>query len=645
MGMLINIDNGGTLTDICVINGNDFYKTKTLTTPYDLSKCFFDGLKSISKVVYGEEDVAKLLAEVEHIRYSTTQGTNAIVERKGPKLGLVINKGSKDFVERMRAQDPELYDFFVGDRVEEIDLDHIGDADKAADTTTVITRLTSSGANRVVVCFDVDNAAEQESQFKQVAFDNYPRHLLGAVPMLFASELADDVSGDRRAWTALINSFLHPAMENFLYNAENRLREYRTKNPLLIFRNDGDASRVAKTIALKTYSSGPRGGMEGVKAFSKKYNLPNVLSMDVGGTTTDIGHVVRNQVNEDRRGMVENVPVTFALCEINSPGVGGSSILSVQDKAIQVGPESVGAVPGPASFGRGGKNSTITDVNLLMGLLDPSTFFGGGLALDIDRARAAIAENIADPLGVSVDDALLQLRDAYEQKVASEISKFADIAEDTVLLAFGGAGPMNACGVADKCGIKTVFVPKTAAVFSAYGIGSCDIGQSYQVVLSDHKQETLSKAYEQLLERAERDMFAEGYSKGDYDVSAQLVGEKDGAESVHVLNGNVAIPQGLAQADSVTLEVSARKTLRVESESHAEVTKVNAAKSSNTRSIFGDNKEWSDVPVYDVNFMEAGDFGAGPAVIEEEYFTCLVRDGWEFVVTELGDICLTKRAV
>ncbi len=645
MGMLINIDNGGTLTDICVIKDNNFYKTKTLTTPYDLSKCFFEGLKAVSGVIYGDEDVARLLAEVDHIRYSTTQGTNAIVERKGPKLGLVINKDNAHLPARMREHDPDLYDFLIGDRVEEIDLADLSDPQKAIDTATSITRLTSSGANRVVVCFDVDDAHEYESQFKKVAFDSYPRHLLGAVPMLFASELADDVSGERRAWTALVNSFLHPAMENFLFNAENRLREFRTKNPLLIFRNDGDASRVAKTIALKTYSSGPRGGMEGVKAFSKEYNLPNVLSMDVGGTTTDIGHVVRNTVDEDRRGKVEGVPVSFALCEIASPGVGGSSILAVKDGAIQVGPESVGAVPGPASFGRGGKNSTITDVNLLMGLLDPSTFFGGGLALDIERARAALAENVADPLGISVDDALLQLRDAYEQKIAHELSGFAEISDDTVLLAFGGAGPMNACGAADKCGIKTVYVPKTAAVFSAYGIGSCDIGQSYAVVLADYKQDTLVKAYEKLLERAERDMFAEGFAKGEYEISAQLVGEKDGTESVHVLDGAVAVPQELANADAVTLEVSARKRLRIESDKHAEVKKANPAKSSKTRSIFGENKEWQDVPVYDVNYMEPGDFGAGPAVIEEEFFTCLVRDGWEFVVTELGDICLTKGAV
>jgi len=463
MGMLINIDNGGTLTDICVLKDNNFYKTKTLTTPYDLSKCFFDGLKDVSKVIYGEEDVARLLAEVEHIRYSTTQGTNAIVERKGPKLGMVINKGNSNLISLMKKQDPDLFTFLVGDRVEEIDLADLKDPESAAETTTAITRLTARGANRVVVCFDTDEATQFESQFKKIAFNNYPRHLLGAVPMLFATELAEDVSSGRRGWTALVNSFLHPAMESFLYNAENRLREYRTKNPLLIFRNDGDASRVAKTIALKTYSSGPRGGMEGVKEFSKQYKLSNVISMDIGGTTTDIGHVVNNVVDESRRGTVEGVPISFGLCEIASPGVGGSSILSIDGKNIKVGPESVGAVPGPASFGRGGKESTMTDVNLLMGLLDPKTFFGGGLKLDIDRALAAIQENIATPLGISSDEALIKLRDAYDTKVAGELSSFATVSDETVLLAFGGAGPMSACGIADKSGIKTVFIPKTAA--------------------------------------------------------------------------------------------------------------------------------------------------------------------------------------
>jgi N-methylhydantoinase A/oxoprolinase/acetone carboxylase beta subunit len=193
MGMLINIDNGGTLTDICVLKDNNFYTTKTLTTPYDLSKCFFDGLKDVSKAVYGQEDVTRLLAEVEHIRYSTTQGTNAIVERKGPKLGMVVNKSNVKLIKSMQEEDPDLFTFLVGDRIEEIELADLNDEVSAAETITSITRLTARGANRVVVCFDNDDATHCESQFKRIAFNSYPRHLLGAVPMLFASELAEDV--------------------------------------------------------------------------------------------------------------------------------------------------------------------------------------------------------------------------------------------------------------------------------------------------------------------------------------------------------------------------------------------------------------------------------------------------------------------
>jgi len=642
--MLVNIDNGGTLTDICVLKDKNVFKTKTLTTPYDLSKCFFDGLKSISNVIYGEEDIARLLMEVEHIRYSTTQGTNAIVERKGPKLGLILNKGNADLAKRMREQDEDLFDFLVGDRVAEVDLADLGDESKAADTATVITGLTSMGANRLVVCFDADGATQSETQFKKLAFDVYPRHLLGAVPMLFASELVDDVSTERRGWTALTNSFLHPAMESFLYNAENRLREYRTKNPLLIFRNDGNASRVAKTIALKTYSSGPRGGMEGVKTFSKQYNLSDVMTMDVGGTTTDIGHLVDLNLNEERRGKVEGVPISFGLCEIHSEGVGGSSILSVKDGAVQVGPESVGAVPGPACFGRGGKSSTTTDVNLLLGLLDPSTYFGGGLKLDSDRARAAIDENIASPLGISVDEALHKLLDAYEQKIAGGMKDFGDVSKDTVLLAFGGAGPMNACGIAEIAGINTVYVPKTAAIFSAYGIGSCDIGQSYAVVLSANNQASLNAAHADLIDRAERDMFAEGYAKGDFDINAQLVSESGSKEATHQLNGKVALPKALEKADSVTLEVIATKRLKTEDDKQIKTKKGKAATASGTRTIIGSDLKSQDVSVYSVNDMKPGAHASGPAVIEEDYFTCLVREGWDFVVTEAGDICLTKEA-
>lgn len=276
MTLQINIDNGGTLTDICIFQNDVVHKTKVLTTPYDLSKCFFDGLQKASGVLYGAPDVGRLLEEVELIRYSTTQGTNAICERKGPKLGLITDAAGDGLPAALRAQDGEVYDALVGMRVGRLDLEHVDPDEVELLTIRAINQLTAAGANRIVVSFGSADFERREAQVRAVVLRKYPRHLLGAVPVLYGSDLSVDADPVRRSWTALINAFLHPAMEHFLFNAENRLRDYKTRNPLLIFRNDGDASRVAKTVAVKTYSSGPRGGMEGMKAFARQIGRAHV---------------------------------------------------------------------------------------------------------------------------------------------------------------------------------------------------------------------------------------------------------------------------------------------------------------------------------------------------------------------------------
>lgn len=642
MGLNINIDNGGTLTDICVTVDDKTYKTKTLSTPYDLSKCFFDGLKKASAVVYGSENIARLLEEVDLIRYSTTQGTNAIVERKGPRLGLILSGEGEALAEQMAAQDPELFAGLIGKRIAVIAEEDLDGEHAERVIVASINNLTASGANRLIVSFSGVCGADHEALFKKIALRKYPRHLLGAVPILFAQELTNDFDLSRSTWTAVINSFLHPAMESFLYNAEARLREFRVKNPLLIFRNDGDASRVAKTIAIKSYSSGPRGGMEGVRSFSKAYELPDVLSMDIGGTTTDIGHVKNQEVHEKRRGEVEGVPISFALSEVISVGAAGSSILQVVNGAIKVGPESVGAVPGPACFGRGGTSATITDVCLLLGIFDPVSYFGGGMSIDVERARAVVKANIADPLGIDVEDALFRVLDAYETKIAEELHKFTRISEATALLAFGGAGPLSGCGVAEKAGIKTVIVPKMAAVFSAFGIGSCDIGQHYCSTLAKYTLQALQAVVENLKLRAARDMFAEGIAVGDYSIDIRLVSQLAGRELKLSWTENTAFPAELASADVIEVELSAVKSLRADSESKGHAVQREQAVSSGTRNLFGKDRKWRDVPVYKLASLNAGDHAAGPAIVEEDFFTCPVAEGWTFIITDLGDIFLSK---
>lgn len=643
MALQINIDNGGTLTDICIMADDAVKKTKVLTTPYDLSKCFFEGLQKASGVLYGEPDVKRLLEEVDLIRYSTTQGTNAICERKGPRLGLILDSRFAELTTRLREHDPEVYDALVGKRVVFLSPLVVNGNEAEVEVVRAINELTGAGANRLVVSFGGADFHTIEDKFKSIALRKYPRHLLGAVPVLYGSDLATDDDVVRRTWTSLINSFLHPSMEAFLYNAEGRLRGYRTKNPLLIFRNDGDASRVAKTIAIKTYSSGPRGGMEGMKAFSKMYGFKDTVSIDVGGTTTDIGQCLDGKVSEIRRGHVEGISVSFPLCEIMSAGAGGSSIIKVSGGKIVIGPESVGAVPGPACFGRGGKQATITDAGLLCGLFDPASYFGGGMRLDAERAADAITRDIAAPLGISLEQALLRMEHAYEEKIAHELHSFTKISPDTVLLAFGGAGPLNACGVADKSGIRRVAIPHMAAVFSAFGIGACDISQRYDVSLASRSDEKLRQALGAVQEKAARDMYAEGVKRGDYAVEARLVADMgDGKERVHVLATPPVFPPEFASAVSVELEFKAVKSLRKTASKPAFAPVLQAAVSSESRNVLSRAGTRVDIPVYRLSKLRTGDNAVGPAIVEEDYFTCRILEGWRFVISDAGDIILNK---
>lgn len=645
MTLQINIDNGGTLTDICIFQNDVVHKTKVLTTPYDLSKCFFDGLQKASGVLYGTPDVARLLEEVELIRYSTTQGTNAICERKGPKLGLITGVNDEALPGALHQADAEVYDALIGGRVALLDIDHADPDDVEIRTIRAINQLTASGANRIVVSFGGPDFERQESRVKAVVLRKYPRHLLGAVPVLYGSDLSVDADAVRRSWTALINSFLHPAMEHFLFNAENRLRDYKTRNPLLIFRNDGDASRVAKTVAVKTYSSGPRGGMEGLKAFSRRYGLRDAIAIDVGGTTTDIGHCIDGNVREVRRGKVEGIRVSFPLSEISSAGAGGSSVFKVVDGAIVIGPESVGSAPGPACFGRGGSKATITDASVLAGLFDPASYFGGGMALDLERASQVVNTEIATPLGVATDEALLAMERAYESKIAREIQRFATVGPETVLLAFGGAGPLNACGVAEQAGIKRVAVPGMAAVFSAYGIGSCDVSQRYTVLLASSQRNPagLEKALKQQLEKARRDMFAEGFGPDEYDIQTRLLmTTADGVEQSHEWQAQAPLPAGLAQVQVAELELSAIKSLRSQDDTTSGFAAKSKATPGGTRKVLTERQGRIDVPVFKLAELEAGDWAAGPAILEEDFFTCRVRDGWRFAISDNKDILLTQ---
>lgn len=614
MGLLVSVDNGGTLTDFCAFDGARTYIAKTLTTPHDLTECLIDGLRALSREIYGVDAIERIVPVIDHVRYSTTQGTNAIVQRRGPRLGLLAEDGA--LPDRIRAHATDLFDQLVGERVA------ITAGRSDAQIVRTVSDLVARGANRIVVVAD----AARERALKAAIHDAFPRHLLGAVPLLFSTDLTAVEAADRRAWSALLNAFLHPSMEQFLYNAESRLRRHRLRNPLLVFRNDGNSTRVAKTVALSTYSSGPRGGLEGMAVLASDHGFERLVSIDIGGTTTDIARRGRDEAMRSTFGSVEGAPIAFPLADVRSIGVGGGSVLRVADGHISVGPDSVGAAPGPACFGRGGTLATMTDVMLAAGLFDPASFFSGKLALDPVRAQDAVDAHIARPLGLDRAAAIEAAIDAYDARITAELG---DGVAGACLVAFGGAGPMSACGIAERAAITTVIIPSQAAVFSAFGIGFSNIQHAYAAPFEGKR--ALVEA--ELLAQAARGMTAEGFALDECALKwSLLVEEGDGARR---LPADAALPLGTRATLSLEVERPIARPVRPMS-APASASLVMARE---RRAAFG------DMPVHRLRELAPGDSGLGPCLVEDPYFTSWVRPGWRFFVTAAGDLLLTRDAV
>ncbi|MEM1140446.1 MAG: hydantoinase/oxoprolinase family protein [Pseudomonadota bacterium] len=636
MGLLINIDNGGTFTDACVSDGSRIITAKSPTTPHDLTICFVDVLRQASALLYGEEDLPTLIRDTERLRYSTTSGTNAIVERKGLPVGVIVEAGEEASLYGAAADwatDEGLWGSMIAGSPESIATDPGGDSDPAQ-VTAAVNKLLGQGAHRIVLCLA---SPEAERAAKATILDRFPRHLLGAVPVLFSFELSGDRQHGRRLATAVLNAFLHPTMENFLYGAEAVVRRHHMRNPLLIFRNDGGSARVAKTTALKTYSSGPAGGLEGTAAYARHYEAPTVVSLDVGGTTTDFAVIEGGKARALAYGRAGGLPFSFSMGEVDSIGAGGSSILQVKDGQIAVGPESVGASPGPACFGRGGTHATLTDVLVLAGIIDPDRYLGGTLTLDKGRAEAAVIAAIAEPLGLSLPAALAAASAAYEEKVATKTAEIlkarkADPASAT-LISFGGAGPMNACSIAARAGIKRVIVPHLSAVFSAYGIGFSDLGQDYFLEAEDIQATGLDQATETLMDRAKRDMFGEGVEPREATYAFSEWSETDGIATLTPLAG------GALKAGS-RLHLNARYDLAKFTLATGDTGAGQKAETAGDRALTLDEGGTQSVPLIDPETLAPGIGGTGPALVSGGYLTCFIPSDWRFSVTANNDLLL-----
>lgn len=598
-------------------------------------------MKRGSRELFGEDDAARVIREADCLRYSTTSGTNAVVEHKGTPVALLVDAGQERAVYGAVATlgDNDLWQAMVPEAPVGIQVGQDGAID-AGELTSIINQMLAQGALRLVVALSSEVA---EQNIKSALLDRYPRHLLGAIPFLISSELAQDANLARRTVTSVVNSYLHPGMEHFLYGAENICKEQHLRRPLLIFRNDGDSARVAKTTAIKTWGSGPRGGLEGSLAYARHYDLDTLVAMDVGGTTTDISVVADKTVRQLAYGEIEGAATSFSLPTIHSFGVGGSSVLRLANGAITIGPDSVGSVPGPACFGRGGSAATLTDALLVAGVLDPNKYLGGELSLDRARAEQAIRSQIAEPLKLDLDQAVAQIIGTFQATIGRQVSEGLkqsgrDPASAT-LLAFGGGGPIIACGIAKAAGMRRVLIPRLSSVFSAFGIGFSHLAHVYQAPVVANSDVAALRG--DLRRRVERDMFGEGVdpAKCRYDVT------------LWAASGEFASERPL-RGDKATVnagEVDPRLTMRGIFELPTTrllpntVTSYTAVNSGAKVEVNLDGRGATRLALIDDAALKPGDEVSGPALVRGSYLTCVVAADWRLRVSSNGDLFVESK--
>jgi N-methylhydantoinase A/oxoprolinase/acetone carboxylase beta subunit len=611
----VDIDTGGTMTDGLVSDGTDLVAIKVDTTPHDYTVSFRQVLAEAATTLGFGDDLPAFLDEVAVIRWSSTVTSNALGEGKGAKLGLLVRRGEERTIYG-DGPSPALGTLVADHNV----IGLSADADELG-VLAAIRRLFEDGTRRICVCLDTFPETQRERSVKKLVEAQYPDHFLGAVPVLLGSDMAQVDDDATRAHAALINAFVHTQLANSLFKAEDLLRqEEGWGGPLLIGHTNGGVARVGKTKAVDTIESGPVFGTHASAWYARRYGDDRVVCLDVGGTTAKVSVVEGGEPRYTRDGDVFGIPLRMPLAMLRSVVLGGGSVARPDSSGgISLGPDSMGAAPGPACYGLGGDQATLTDAFVVLGYLDPDGFLGGRRRLDADTARGALARRVAEPLGASVEEVARRIADAavgiVTELVGSTLARAGIETADVVLFAYGGNGGLFAAPVAERLGITIARVFALGPVLSAFGSAVSDVVHVYErslgVVASD--AEAIDAAVEAMKATGRRDLAGEGFDPDN----ASFEVEEDRSD------GRVDV-----------VRVRARHTLQ----SHDPPRRhPGPSAPPSTRAMILADGERADVPIHDWTALGTGSRIDGPAVAAGGTMTCLIPPEWSLQIDELGD--------
>ncbi len=523
--MLLGIDIGGTFTDIVISGEGHLRLFKVPSTPRDPAKGVIEALSDLVQQGLIIPD------QVELIRHGSTVATNALLEGKWARTALVTTRGFRDVLEIGRQNRPKLYDLFF-DRLAPIvprdlryevtqRLDYRGNVIQPLaedDVKKLIPILREQGVETVAVVFlfsYLDPSHERAVRDTIVSALN--------VPVTVSSDVLPEFREFERTSTTVVSAALRPVIGDYLTSLESGARENGLHTRWQIMQSNGALTRAhyAQTNPARILLSGPAAGVEGARVIGKLTGFSDLITLDMGGTSCDVSLIQDGMLNQTTAGQVGDYPVAFPMVDIHTIGAGGGSIAWIdRGGALRVGPQSAGADPGPACYGHGGTEPTVTDAHLVLGHLLTNHPLGGLDSLDLEAARIA-TERIAGRLGIGVEHAalgILEIEDAAMERAIRVISiERGYDPRQFWLLAFGGAGPLHAVSVAHRLGIHRVIVPAAAGVLSAFGLVAADIGHDFSqgVVrsLKEIEARTIADILSTLRNRAREELLAEGVDK------------------------------------------------------------------------------------------------------------------------------------
>jgi N-methylhydantoinase A/oxoprolinase/acetone carboxylase beta subunit len=628
----IDIDTGGTMTDGLVSGEDTVLALKVETTPHDVTIAFVDILEA-ARDALGFADLRALLTQVEVIRWSSTITSNVLAQRTGPKLGLLVSAGHESDL-----YNPDAAATVVGTLVSAEDIGGIpADADEQV-VRQAIKSLLDKGIRRINISLAgafPDGSAE-ERIIEMIAQD-YPDHFLGSIPALAGSEVVLRPDDSTRTIASLINAYVHPALATTLYRAEEIVRdEHGWHGNVLIGHINGGVARIGKTKAFDTIESGPLFGTHACAAAAAERGDARVIAIDVGGTTAKASAVQDGRVVLRDSGDLFGIPLKLDLPLLHSMALGGGSVARVTNGAVTLGPDSMGAAPGPACYGLGGRNATITDAFLVCGLISPTAFLDGRRTLDVGLARGVLEKHVGAPLGCDGDAAAQAVAEAAWDAVAGLAREVAgrvgwDPAGVT-LYAYGGNGPLFVTAVADRLGARAARFFRFGSVYSAYGSAISDVVHVYESALAGTGH--LNRVGAELARQARRDLRGEGLDAG----AASMEWEVRSASSS--AGGPADAPDELATSldgPPTLVRLTARYPLPRLTQPPAPG---QDGEPPGTRSSpYGPG---GTLPVHDVAAL-IGQELTGPLLADGGTYTWLVTDGWVLSTDVRGDASLTRK--